>query len=263
MSSITQKGATSPLSLQANGTFQQSTDANLATLVGSRYDLSDGREVVLVSVGSSAIASAGVLCQDAAIVPNHQNIAVTAFTAYSSNGNTPASAQVTLGATALTANQYSGGYALVNAGPGSGQTLRIASNASALSSGTGVTLTFEDAPNTALTTASKLCLLPPHGGNVIIFPTTATGAFAGVTLYALTAGISASATTGTPNFGFLVSKGVTSCFSDATVASVGQAITYSVGTAGDVTLAAGTTATLGYANQTAVSAEARSIFIDV
>ena len=35
MSNITQRGATSPFGLQANGTFQSSTDASLATLVGA------------------------------------------------------------------------------------------------------------------------------------------------------------------------------------------------------------------------------------
>ena len=74
MSRITQKGATSPLALVANGTFQTSTDASLATLVGTRFDTSDGRELMLVQAGSVAVVP-GKLYQDAALVANHQNLA--------------------------------------------------------------------------------------------------------------------------------------------------------------------------------------------
>ena len=113
MSRITQRGATGPLSIVANGEFQTSTDSSLSTLVGTRWDLSDGREVTLVKNGAVALAP-GKLVQDAAIVANHQNLATTAYTPYSANGNVPASVTVTLGATAATANQYAGGYVIVN-----------------------------------------------------------------------------------------------------------------------------------------------------
>lgn len=266
MSQITQKGATGALSLTANGTFQSSTDGNLQTLVGTRWDLNDGREVILVSNGSAAINTAGLLCQDAAIVPNHQGLTTVSFTAYSSNGNIPASAVVTLGATAVSANQYAGGYALIDSSVGIGQTLRIASNSAATSS-SNATLVFEDAPNTALTTASTVCLLPPHGANIVINPTTPTGAIVGVTLYPLAAGQVAGATTGVFTYGFLTSKGIAAALSDATIATVGQAISPSITTAGAVTLASGTNSTLttviGYANQTGVSAKARSVFLEV
>lgn len=273
MSFITEKGATGALALQASGTFQSSTDPNLATLVGARWDLSDGREVILVSNGATAIATAGLLCQDAAIVANHQGLVVTTVTAYSANGNVPASAAVTLGATQIFAGQYAGGLAVIDSGPGIGQTLRIASNPGAASSATNVTLVFEDGPNTALTTSSTICLLPPHGANIVVNPTTPTGAIVGATLYNLAAGQVAGGTTGTPTYAFLVTKGIVSLLSDATVATVGQAIGPSVGTVGASTLAttilatgsAGTvtTAVIGYAAQTAVSAKARAVFLNV
>lgn len=260
MSQITNRGATGPLALTAGGTFQQSTDTNFSTLVGTRYDLSDGREVMFVSAGATAISTAGILCQDAAIVSGHQGLVVTAFQAYSSTTNLPATVTVTLGASVLTQNQYQGGFAIIDTGPGIGQTLRIATNPGALSSATGVVLTLEDAPNTALTTSSTVCLLPPHGNGIIINPTTSTGAIAGVSLYPLSAG-----TAGTLglNFGFLATKGIVSCLSDSTAAPVGQGVVPSVITAGAIAVATGTGATVGYANQTAVSAKARSIFIDL
>ena len=70
MSGITQKGATSGLSLTANGSFQSSTDSSLSTLVGTRWDLSDGREVILVSASSATTVASGKLYQDAAIITN-------------------------------------------------------------------------------------------------------------------------------------------------------------------------------------------------
>lgn len=257
MSSITQRGATGPLSLQANGTFQSSSDANLATLIGSRWDLSDGREVILVKNSSATTGTAGQLYQDAAIVSNHTNLAVTATQAYSNNGDVPATVTVTLGATAATANQYQGGFAVVNAGTGIGQTLRIASHPAADASASLV-VTLEDGPNVALSTStSKVSLIPAHGNNIIQMPTTPTNVPVGVALYSIAPS----------SYGFLASKGITSALSDAVVATVGQAISPSITTAGAVTLASGTNATvtsvIGYTLNTGVSAEARAVFLNV
>ena len=255
MSRITQKGANGPLAIVANGAFQSSTDANLATLVGTRWDLADGREVILVGTSSTTTATAGQLYQDAAIVPNHQSLATVTYTAYSNNGNTPPSIVVTLAGTASTANQYQGGFAIVAAGTGLGQTLHIAGNTAATST-SNATITLADGPAVALDTTSSICLLPPHGANVIQNPTTPTGAVVGVALYPIAAS----------SYGFLVSKGVTGALSDATVPSVGNAISPSVTTAGAITLAHGSTAAvaqIGYANQTAVSAQSRSVFLNV
>lgn len=259
MSSITQRGATGPLALTANGTFQTSTDTSLDTLVGTRWDLSDGREVVLVSASSATTVAAGKLYQDAAIVANHQNLAVTAFQAYSSNGNVPAKVTVTLGATAATANQYRGGYVVVNDVTGEGQTLRIASHPAADASASLV-ITLEDAPNTALTTSSEVCLISPHGKDIIITPTTTatSGAYAGIGLYPIAAS----------SYGFLVSKGIVAALSDASEPVVGTAIAASLATAGavaDVAYAGNvlTGSVIGNAVQTGVSTEYRAVFINV
>ncbi len=263
MSQITQKGATGALALQAGGVFPTSTDANLATLVGTRYDLSDGREVIFVSNGATAIASAGLLCQDAAIVSGHDELVVTAFTAYSTNGNVPASVTVTLGGTALVANQYQGGFLIVEEGIGFGQTLRIASNPAAASSATGVVIVLEDSPNVALTTASVVGLLPPHGANIVVNPTTPTNVPVGVTLYSLPAGQVAAGTTGTASYGFLVSKGVCAVLSDSTAPAVGKAISPSTVTAGAIGIATISTPVIGYTALGAESAEAGPVFLNL
>jgi hypothetical protein len=257
MSRITQKGATGPLALQSSGTFQTSTDTSLATLVGSRWDLQDGREVILVSAAAAGAVAAGKLYQNAAVVPNHQNCAVTAIQTYSNNGNTPYQLTITLGATAATANEYAGGFAIVNAGTGAGQTLRIASHPAAASAGSLV-LTLEDAPNTALATSdSKISLQTPHGSNVIVQPTTVTGAAVGVGLYAIPAS----------SYGFLTSKGLTSGLAQGAIA-VGTPISASASVAGafaqtpySTNLVTG--AVLGYASQAGVDGESRAVFVNL
>lgn len=249
MSHISQRGATGPLGLVANGLFQTSTDAALATLVGTRWDLADGREVTLVKAGAVAL-DAGKLMQDAAIVPNHQNIAVTAYQAYSANGNVPAKVTVTLGATAATANQYAGGFVVVNDANGEGQTLRIASHPAADSAGSLV-ITLEDGANTALTTSSEVCLLPAHGKDVIIQPTTVTGAQVGVTLCPIAAGA----------YGFVVSRGLVSCLAQG---AIGVGLGLSIGSvAGAVAVAAATTARLGFAAQAGVDTEYRAVYVNI
>lgn len=250
MSQITGQAQTGPLALQSGGTFQTSSDVNLATLVGTRWSLSDGREVILVSTSSTTIATAGQLYQDPAVISGHQSMTVTAVQAYSNNGNTPATVTVTLGASALTVNQYQGGYLLVNSSTGIGQTLRVASNPAALSSATGVVITLEDGPNTALTTSSTVCLLPPHGANVIQFPTTASNVPVGVAMYPIPVS----------TYGFLMCQGIVAAISDATAPAAGVSVGSSVVTAG--TIGTGGTS-VGVSVQAATSAQARGIFISV
>lgn len=224
MSRITQRGATGPLALTANGTFQSSTDLSLNTLVGTRWDLSDGREVVLVQNGGTAVVP-GKWYGGPNLIAAHQACATTAFTAYSNNGNVPAKVTVTLGATAVTANQYAGGYLVVASGTGAGQTLKIASHPSANASASCV-VTLEDAPNTALVGASSVVnlLLNPYGstkgtdvstsGVVLGLHTGFTGSIVGVSLYPFAASSST-----VPSYGFMVTKGVTAALNDANTAA--------------------------------------------
>lgn len=267
MSRITQKGTVGAIAL-----FRTSTDASNASYVGQRFDLSDGREVVLVQNAGTAIG-AGLLVQGPAIVANHQNLALTAFTPYSANGNQPAQASLTLGATAVTANEYAGGFAVVNAGSGIGQTLKIASHPSALSAGS-VVVTFEDAPDVALTVSSKVSLiLNPYGSDngatkdangVVVNPIVATGSLVGVTLYPIGASTSSQAT-----YGLVQTKGAVSCL-NAGGTAVGLDVMASAVTAGAVaTFAVNTTSgdatgtRVGASTQAGVTAEARLITVQL
>ncbi len=251
------------------GLFKTDTDPSDFTMVGQRFQTDDGREVVLFENGTVALVS-GVLTQQAPIIANHQNIAVVTYTAASVVTGLPSSVTATLGATKADANYYAGGFAVVNAGPGIGQTLRITSSTATAASGV-ITIVFEDASAITLTTASRLSLTPRQYTGVVIAPTTATAGVAAVTLYPVAASVAntydgttgVQTATGTPVFAFGVVRGITSCLSDATIAAVGLGIARSTTTAGSITVQAATLACIGNAYQAGVSAEARAVFINL
>lgn len=251
------------------GLFKTDTDPSDFTMCGQRFHTEDGREVVLFQNAATALVS-GVLTQHSAIVANHQDIDVVVYTAPSILTGQPASFTATLGATKANVNQYQGGFAVVNSGPGIGQTLRIASSSATAASGV-ITITLEDVPVTALTTASHVDLIAAPYTGVVIAPTTATAGVACVTLYAVVASVAntydatsgALVTTGTPVFAFGVVEGITSCLSDSVVAAVGLGIARSTTTAGCITVQAATLACIGEAYQTSVSAEARAVRINL
>lgn len=196
-----------------------SNDLSLSTQVGQKFRSADGREFVLVQVGGSALVAGNLIQGPASIGSTHTGLAVVTT-------NWPIGAtsiQVTAGGTLITANQYQGGYVVISAGTGLGQTLRVASNSSATSSGT-CTIVLEDPLTVALTTStSKVSLtLNPYGSRfgtdfttsgVVISPTTATGKTIGVTVY----GIPASTAT-VCSYGFIQSHGLVACLNDANTA---------------------------------------------
>lgn len=205
MSYFSQKGQGAPLAFAST-----STDASLATLTGTRYETSDGREFVLIQNGGTALVSGVVVQGPVAIGANHTGLAAST----AAIGATQVT--VTLGGTLATTNQYQGGFAVVSAGTGAGQTLRIASHPAGTSSGT-VVLTLEDPLKVAtLASDSKISLvLPPYGSSngtdvrtsgCVVSPTTLTGPVIGVT----TSPIAASTST-VPNYGFIQVKGVVAC----------------------------------------------------
>lgn len=241
MSRITQFGATAPFAL-----FKNDTDASDATYTGQRFALSDGREVTLILAGAVNLAS-GVLVQGSAIVANHQNQTVATAAA----GATTVT--FTPGNTAVTANQYAGGYLVINAGTGIGQTFKIQSHPAANAS-TAFVITLEDAIVTATSVSdSKGCLIANPYNGCVINPTTPTATPVGVTLYPITAA----------NYGYVVSKGPTSCLADSNTVAVGLGIMPSTTTAGSIAVQTATGANIGRALQASVSAEARMVYVDL
>lgn len=209
----------SPIALFGVNGFVNSTDTSLATLVGNRFSSGDYREFVLVQNGAVALPS-GVLVQGpASIGANHTGL--TCATA--SIGATQIT--VTLGGTAVTANQYAGGFAVVSAGTGKGQTLRIASHPAQSSTSGTVVLTLEDPLSVATAVAdSKVSLtLNPYGSanganvathGVIISPSAGSS---GPTIGVTVGPIGASSTT-VPTYGFIQTKGAVACLNDGNTA---------------------------------------------
>lgn len=229
-----------PFSLFGVNGGNSSTDTSLATLVGTRFSLADNREIVLVQNGGTALVAGNLIQGPVSIGANHTGLAVVSNAAIGATQIT-----VTLGGTLATANQYQGGYAVISAGTGIGQTLRIASHLSGTSSG-NVILTLEDPLSVAITSAtSKVSLtLNPYGSSngtdvrtsgVVVSPATATGPTVGVTITPIPA-----STTTVPSYGFIQTRGPVACLNDSATAigldvmpssSVpGAVVTYAVAT---------------------------------
>lgn len=257
MSYFAQRGQAGPVPFAGT-----STDGSLVTMVGTKFDTSDGREFVLVQNAGTALAQ-GKLVQGPAQITNHQNLASTTQAV----GDTTIT--VTLGGTLVTANQYAGGFLIINAGTGAGQTLKIASHpAQATTTGT-VLVTLEDpiqVATLASDTKSSLRLNPygaPNGtdvrtSGVIVCPTTLTGQVIGISNYPIAASTSTLAT-----YGLIQSRGLTACLNDATTA-IGLDVMPSTNTAGAVmTYVVATSSRVGTSTQAGVTTEYRNITLQL
>ncbi len=251
MSRITQRGATGPL-----GLFQTSTDLSLGTLVGSKWDLSDGRTVALVQNAGVALGS-GVAVQGPAAMANSGGLspATSGTTGYSASYPIAGTVggkviQIASSSTAFLANRFQGGYMTVVEGTGLGQTLKVQSN-SAASTTSAVVVQLEDAFTAVTSTDSRFTFtINPYGSRfgtdfttdgVIISPaTTLTGQPIGVSLYPIAASTAAVA-----QYGFIVTNGPTALLGSSTVA-LGLDVGLPGGTAGaPVTYAVATTTRIG------------------
>lgn len=224
MSRITQGGATSAI-----GLFQTSTDLSLGTLVGTKFTLSDGREVVLVQNAGTALGS-GVAVQGPAAQANAVGLspATSSTTGYSATYPIAAAIggkiiQIASGATAVLVNRFQGGYLTVVEGTGLGQTLKIQSNSAAATTA-AIVVQLEDAFTVATSTDSRFTLtINPYGSHfgtdyttdgVIISPaTTLTGQIVGVSLYPI-----AASTATVAQFGFIQTRGPAAVLGSSTVA---------------------------------------------
>ena len=239
MSRITQKGQGSPLNL-----FSTYTDLSLGTMVGTRFDLADGREVVLVQNAGTALGS-GVAVQGPAAQANAVGLspATTGTTGYTASAPIAAAIggkviQIATGATAVLVNRFQGGYLTVVEGTGLGQTLKISGHLAA-STTSALVINLEDAFTVATSTDSRFTLtINPYGSRfgtdfttdgVIISPaTTLTGTIVGVSLYPIPA-----STASVAQYGFIQTKGPAAVLGSSTVA-IGLDVGLPSGTAGAV-----------------------------
>ncbi len=246
--------------------FNVSTDASLASLVGSRYDTADGRELVLVQVNGTAVVPGKLYTVPVAVGANHQNLVTVAYAA--PTNNLAALLTVTLGGTLVTANQYAGGYAHVHTGTGIGQIMKIASHPAQATTTGNVVLTLEDTPVTALDTTSTIDLiLNPAGSSngtnvatngIVIHDHSNLRVPVGVSFYAI-----AASTATVPSYGFLQTKGVGSVLSHSTPA-IGLDVGASASVDGAVdAYAVATGARIGTAMITGVDTDSMTIQIQL
>jgi hypothetical protein len=196
-------------------------DPNFVTYVGQKFETSDGRELVLIQNGATAL-TAGKLLTTSAEVTGFHDLAITVPTAYPATAGT-VQVLVTNGSTVLNVNQFQGGYLAVEEGTGAGQMLKIASHAPAANAATFV-VTLEDALQTTLTTSSKVSLLAnPYQGVVITTHGSPTGAIA-VTLTPIAGSTAATydatygtlTTPGVNQYGLAITHGPAVCLIDST-----------------------------------------------
>jgi hypothetical protein len=185
-----------------------SSSATPEAPLGARFEMSDGRVFRYCRAGAVALVAGNVVQAPAQLV-NHQQLTPSAAAA----GATTLVAA--LGATAATANQYAGGWAIIDTTPGEGYMYPISGHAAVASSGT-ITLALDRASGieVALTTSSRVSLQAnPYNGVIQSPVTTLTGAVVGVAIYPIaingygwvqTHGPAAVLIAGTPGVGLAV-----------------------------------------------------------
>lgn len=196
-------------------------------ILGARQELSDGRVWRYGLAGATALA-AGKLAQAPLGVANHQALVVTAAQAVGDQSIT-----VTLGGTAVTANQYQDGYVVIYDVAGQGQALRIANHPAQATTTGNVTLNLAEPFRTAITTSTTASLAySPYSSLIIQDHTATTGAVAGVPKLSVTAAY----------YGWFQRVGVASVLTNGTPAA-GAGVIASATTDGAVDVEAATTVT--------------------
>ena len=141
---------------------------------GTRMVLPDNR---VYYYGQTAGAqTAGAICQSPVGIANHD---MDLATNTASSGDK--SVTVTVGGTAVTANQYADGYLYVNDGTGEGHIYKIRQHDAISSSGSGAINLYDgDAIATGFVAATIGGLAKNPYKDFIVYPTTATGHAVGV-----------------------------------------------------------------------------------
>ena len=233
--------------------------------LGEKAYANDGRTFRYASVQPSAGGATGQpvgatlvtgnVLQSPAVVANHVTLTPTQAQAI---GDT--TIIVTLGATAASASQYSGGYAIISTAPGNGFAYLIKGHAAVASAGV-MTITLAEPIQVALTTSSRIDLQQNAYSGVIQSPvTTTTGSIVGVALAPI-----ASNGSGLTTFGWIQSRGVCAALNTGST-TVGSALAAAnPAAAGAVYTAATTNAftlnMIGHALGTGVTAKNNAVYL--
>jgi hypothetical protein len=188
--------------------------------------LSCGRVFYWCISSTSATAAAGKTMSTAAIVANHQNLATTT-TAWSVGQTVIPAGTITLGATALTENQYADGWLCVVDGQGEGTYYQIREHDAGTSAGTDFTIVLYDAIRVASDASTEVTFHKNTYTDPVLSAVTDIDTVLGVPNVAVTTGA-------TTAVGFWVqSQGLCPCFVDGTPA-VGQEMVRSVSVQGNM-----------------------------
>lgn len=191
--------------------------------LGSRATTGDGRDFRLVQAGASNLII-GQVQQCPALVATGTGTAIAAAVGVTTLA-------LTISSSTYAANALAGGFFITygTVANGGGQNLRIATN-TAVTAGTAITITLDDAVQTAITASANFVLVPAKYAGVIQMPTTATGSVAGVTVNNLTA----------LYYGWVQTKGFANVLIQGTPA-IGTAVAAPASTAGACAVTSGTT----------------------
>lgn len=148
--------------------------------LGTLRMLSDGRVFAYAKAGSVALAP-GKLCQAPAPVANHDNLVVAAASAGDE------AVTVTLGATAVAADDYAEGFLIIVTGTGAGCAYKIKTHPAA-SASASLKVTLYDKLRTALDATSRACLIYNPFSGTVIHPSPPTSKLVGVPLVSVPIG---------------------------------------------------------------------------
>lgn len=237
---------TGPLQLSTVEVYK--TSATKLMPLGTQGATKDGRVFRYGLAGASTLAP-GKINTTAAVVANHQNIAVQTATAVGDQ-----QIAVTVGATAVAVGEYDDGYVIGYDASGVGQALRVAGTPSISSSGTG-TLFLGDAVATAQTTSGKVNLEHNQWYSAIVAPSSSTGDFVnGVANVSIPAG----------SYGWFQTRGPAAVLGNGSITK-GSGVIQSATTAGAVDIEAAATITqrVGFAIQTGTSTKYNTVYLAI
>lgn len=217
------------------------TSSTAGTDLGAFSTTGDGRYFRYVLAGGTTLVPGKLQQSTAEDTTNWQNL-------------TPAAAAI--GATSVTittsttnaANVFANGLMNVTVTPGQGYSYGVKSNAA--SAAGNLVVTLSDGIVVALTTSSRIDLIPNPYSNIVVNPATATGLPVGVAVYGVT----------NAQYGWIQTHGQCNVLADGTVV-VGTALVASNATAGAVEALTGVQAIVGLAITGIASTEYGSVFL--
>lgn len=174
------RNLTGPSTSPAQKLFSSSATARHA--LGERFVTADGRRFVYVKAGASALVVGNAIQARAQDADHDQLTVVTGAV-----GSTELTITTGSGGGALDANEYAGGFAVIDTTPGLGYAYPIVGHAAISASANGI-INLAMPIEVALTTSSKVTLMTNAYDGVIQHPvTTATGVCVGGAIYPIAA----------------------------------------------------------------------------